>query len=159
MKKLLILVSVLVAFVVLGASSRVLAADPVRMDFGPFRITATQAARVAVANIGRKEDKGCLVKFIFFDSVGKPFNSYTVTIMPKNVHYDEMEGSTRVPPKQKDIEIWAVVIANVNKLQRCNVVATLEVRDNTTGNTISVLNNSTVIRDPGLIQDILNLIP
>ena len=79
--------------------------------------------------------------------------------MPKNVQYNEMEGSKRVPPKQKDIEIWAVVITNVNKAARCNVIATLEVRDNNTGNTISVLDNSTVIRDPGLIQDILKLIP
>ena len=159
MKKLSVLVAVLVTFIVFGALNQALAADPVRMDFGPFRITPTQSARVAVANIGRTEDKGCVVKFLFFDSVGKPFNSYTVNIMPKNVQYNEMEGSKRVPPKQKDIEIWAVVITNVNKAARCNVITTLEVRDNNTGNTISALDNSTVIRDPVLIQDILKLIP
>ena len=157
MKKISILAPVIVFIGIIfsGSSSQVLAANPDRLDFPPFGITHYMVVRLNLVNIGTKQDKPCTVNLLLFRDNGVVGN-FQVTTSPGQIQFNEVDGSNVLGSHEARAQLRAVVIRNVNKSDRCNVLASVEGISKNTGETLFVMDNPTLTRDTSLISDILS---
>jgi hypothetical protein len=158
-KKLSVLVTVIVfvGIMFFGSSPRVLAANPDRLDFPPFGITPDMFVRLYLVNIGTKQDKACTVKLVIFSN-NQVVGSFQPNTIPGQIEFNEVDGSNvLLGSTEERAQLRAVVIRNVNKRNKCNVLASVEGISKDTGETLFVIDNPTLTRDPSLVNDILSI--
>ena len=154
---ILALVIVLTGMTFFGSSTQVSAANPDRLDFPPFGITHGMVIRLNLVNIGTRQDKPCTVKLLLFRN-RQVVGSFQVTTSPGLIQFNQVDGSNVLGSHEARAQLRAVVIRNVNKSDRCNVLASVEGIDKITGETLFVMDNPILTRDPGLVGDILNMV-
>jgi hypothetical protein len=145
---------VFIGMIFFGSSSQVLAKDPDRLDFPPFGITHDMVVRLNLVNVGAEQDKPCTVKLIVFRN-NQVVGNFQVSVSPGQVKFNQVDGSNVLGPSETRAQLWAVVIRNVNKSDKCSVLASVEGVDKFTGETLFVMDSPKLTNDLSLINDIL----